>query len=172
LSTGEIQSCSSRRRGYDDHFHERVQAAALLLDDRRLNTLVRRDGLGEREEPERVRDRYEKMLELQHAPDAFAVRAGRSLEAVCADQGVHPKTDKNAELSQRLDQLVKRAEVPKALTDQGHLVRKYRNVGGHNGTWEVQDQDVPLIRASLSPSGLPLLGPANLARVYRRVQVA
>jgi hypothetical protein len=116
--------------------------------------------------PERVRDRYEKMLELQHAPDAFAVRAGRLLEAVCADQGVHPKTDKNAELSQRLDQLVKQAEVPKALTDQAHLVRKYRNLGGHDAAWEVEDQDVPLIRRFVE-SLLDFLywGPANLARV-------
>lgn len=48
--------------------------------------------------PERVRNRYERMLELQHAPDAFAVRAGRLLETVCADQGLYPKTDKDAEL--------------------------------------------------------------------------
>jgi Domain of unknown function (DUF4145) len=116
--------------------------------------------------PERVRARYEAMLELQHAPDAFAVRAGRLLEAVCADQGVHPKTDKNAELSQRLDQLVKQVGVPKALTDQAHLVRKYRNVGGHDNAWEVEDQDVPLIRRFVE-SLLDLLywGPANLARV-------
>jgi hypothetical protein len=116
--------------------------------------------------PQRVRARYEAMLELQHAPDAFAVRAGRLLETVCADQGVHPKTDKSAELSQRLDRLVEQAEVPKALTDQGHLVRKYRNVGGHDIAWEVEDQDVPLIRRFVE-SLLDFLywGPANLARV-------
>ncbi len=116
--------------------------------------------------PQRVRDRYERMLELQHAPDAFAVRAGRLLETVCADQGVHPKTDENAELSQRLDQLVKQAGVPKALTDQAHLVRKYRNVAGHDSGWEVEDQDVPLIRRFVE-SLLDFLywGPANLARV-------
>lgn len=123
--------------------------------------------------PPRVRGRYERMLELQHAPDAFAVRAGRLLETVCADQGVNPKTDKNAELSQRLDQLVKRAGVPKALTDQAHLVRKYRNVGGHDIAWEVEDQDVPLIRRFVE-SLLDFLywGPANLARGDRRVQEA
>jgi hypothetical protein len=116
--------------------------------------------------PERVRARYEAMLELQHAPDAFAVRAGRLLETVCADQGLHPKTDKDAELSQRLDQLVKQAGVPKALTDQAHLVRKYRNVGSHDKGWEVEDQDVPLIRRFVE-SLLDFLywGPANLARV-------
>jgi len=116
--------------------------------------------------PKRVRARYEAMLELQHAPDAFAVRAGRLLETVCADQGVRPKTDENAELSQRLDQLVKKAGVPKALTDQAHLVRKYRNVAGHDKGWEVEDQDVPLIRRFVE-SLLDFLywGPANLARV-------
>ena len=50
--------------------------------------------------PSRVRARYQSMLELLHAPDAFAVRSGRLLEAVCTDQGV-PSGD----LGPRLDQL-------------------------------------------------------------------
>jgi hypothetical protein len=115
--------------------------------------------------PPRVRDRYQAMLELQHAPDAFAVRAGRLLEAVCADQGV-PKSKEHPVLDKRLKALVTRAGVPSALTDQALLVKDYRNLGGHDDAWEVEDEDVPLIR-SFVESLLDFLywGPANLARV-------
>jgi len=115
--------------------------------------------------PERVRVRYEGMLELQHAPDAFAVRAGRLLEAVCTDQGV-PKSKKHPALDHRLKALVTRAGVPSALTDQALLVKDYRNLGGHDDAWEVEDKDVPLIRKFVE-SLLDFLywGPADLARV-------
>jgi hypothetical protein len=115
--------------------------------------------------PDRVRDRYAAMLELQHAPDAFAVRAGRLLEAVCADQGV-PKSKEHPALDHRLKALVTRAGVPAALTDQALLVKDYRNLGGHDDAWEVEDQDVPLIRKFVE-SLLDFLywGPADLARV-------
>lgn len=56
--------------------------------------------------------------------------------------------------------------MPKALTDQAHLVRKYRNLGGHAGAWEVKEQDVPLIRGFVEAL-LDFLywGPANLEQV-------
>jgi hypothetical protein len=115
--------------------------------------------------PERVRSRYEAMLELQHAPDAFAVRAGRLLEAVCADQGV-PKSKEHPALDHRLKALVTRGGVPSALTDQALLVKDYRNLGGHDDAWEVEEEDVPLIRKFVE-SLLDFLywGPADLARV-------
>jgi hypothetical protein len=115
--------------------------------------------------PERVRVRYEGMLELQHAPDAFAVRAGRLLEAVCTDQGV-PKSKEHPALDHRLKALVTRAGVPSALTDQALLVKDYRNLGGHDDAWEVEDEEVPLIRKFVE-SLLDFLywGPADLARV-------
>ena len=93
--------------------------------------------------PPRVRERYEGMLELLYAPDAFAVRAGRLLEAVCADQGVI-----TGDLGPRLDELAgrKRQLIPKALAEQAHLVREFRNVGGHDDDVEVDVDDVPLIR--------------------------
>ena len=80
--------------------------------------------------PQRVWKRYQKMLQIQAEPDAFAVRAGRLLEAICSDQGVA-----EGDLGPRLDQLAgkKRQTIPRALADQAHLVRKFRNVGGHDG---------------------------------------
>jgi hypothetical protein len=115
--------------------------------------------------PERVSARYTAMLELLHAPDAFAVRAGRLLETVCADQGVE-RTKEHRDLALRLDALVARGDVPKPLADQAHLVREYRNLGGHDAEMEVEDQDVPLIRGFVE-SLLDFLcwSPANLSRV-------
>lgn len=110
--------------------------------------------------PERVRQRYEAMLELLYAPDVFAVRAGRLLEAVCADQKVAGRN-----LDKRLQRLVADKAVPAGLVDQAHLVRHYRNIGSHDDDVEVEEEDVPLIRGFVEA----LLeffywGPAKLAR--------
>jgi hypothetical protein len=118
--------------------------------------------------PERVRTRYESMLELLHAPDAFAVRAGRLLEAVCTDQGVA-----RGALGPRLDQLAgkKRQVIPKALAEQAHLVREFRNLGGHDDAVEVDEGDVRLITGFVEAL-LEFLywGPAKLARGQKALQ--
>jgi hypothetical protein len=95
--------------------------------------------------PERVQRRYMEMLQVQHLPDAFAVRAGKALEAVCADQGV-PRTAKLKDLADRLDVLEAKGNLPKPLADQAHIAREYRNLGGHDAELDVRDADVPLIR--------------------------
>ena len=110
--------------------------------------------------PDRARERYESMLELLHAPDAFAVRAGRLLEAICADKGIV-----RGDLKDRIDSLVSGGTVPQALADQAHLVRNYRNVGGHDDDREVQADDVPLIRRFMEALLEYLYwGPAELER--------
>jgi Domain of unknown function (DUF4145) len=110
--------------------------------------------------PQRVRTRYQKMLELTYEPDAFAVRAGRLLEAVCSDRGISSGT-----LEKRLDKLVAGGGVPQALTDQAHLVRDYRNLGGHDEDLEVEAPDVPLIRAFVEALlDFLYFGPAKLER--------
>lgn len=94
--------------------------------------------------PDRVRERYGAMLEMLYAPDAFAVRAGRLLEAVCANQGV-PFGD----LGPRLDQLAGKKKgriLPPGLAKQAQLIREFRNIGGHDDDVEVEASDVPLIR--------------------------
>jgi hypothetical protein len=118
--------------------------------------------------PLRVRDRYESMLELLYAPDAFAVRAGRLLEAVCTDQGVV-----SGNLAHRLDELAgkKRQTIPQALAKQAHLVREFRNIGGHDKAVDVEARDVPLIRGFVEAL-LEFLywGPAKLERGEKALQ--
>jgi hypothetical protein len=116
--------------------------------------------------PDRVRERYLQMLELLHAPDAFAVRAGRLLEAVCAERGVAKGV-----LRDRIDLLVEQADVPAALVEQAHLVRRYRNFGGHDDDIEVEEADVPLIR-DFAETLLDYLywGPEKLAQGKGRLE--
>jgi hypothetical protein len=118
--------------------------------------------------PPRVGQRYRAMLELQYEPDAFAVRAGRTLEAVCNDQDVV-----EGELGPRLDQLAgkKRQTIPRGLADQAHLVRRFRNIGGHDDNVEVEPEDVPMIRDFVE-SLLDFLywGPAKLERGRNALQ--
>jgi hypothetical protein len=98
--------------------------------------------------PARVAERYLAMLKLAHTPDAFAVFAGRLLEAVCADRGI-PRDQgrrKNVPLRDRLDQLVSSGAVPEALAEQARLVKDYRNLGSHDNEVEVHADDVPLLR--------------------------
>jgi hypothetical protein len=110
--------------------------------------------------PERVQTLYLKMLELAAHPDAFAVRAGRLMEAICADQGVS-----NGTLYNRLTDLASSGNLPQALADQAHLVRAYRNLGGHDAELDVEEADVPLIR-SFAEALLEFFywGPAKLAQ--------
>lgn len=112
--------------------------------------------------PANIRARYEAMLDLQHAPDAFAVRAGRVLEAICADRGISDELS----LREQLNALVQQAEVPAPLVSQAHVVYTYRNYGGHVKEFEVEAGDVPLIRGFVDAL-LDFLyrGPAELARV-------
>ena len=82
------------------------------------------------------------MLELAYEPDAFAMRAGKVLEAICSDQGYV-----KGNLGPRLDKLIADDRLPQALGDQAHLVREYRNIGSHDdGSLDVETEDVPLIR--------------------------
>lgn len=115
--------------------------------------------------PAEIRSRYAAMLELRHAPDAFAVRAGRVLEAICADKMI------SEELSQReqLNALVEEAGVPDGLISQAHLVYTYRNYGGHLKELEVEDRDVPLIRGFMpAASAAPISDqPSSSIRLTR-----
>lgn len=149
-SCGEVTL--SRYLWIDQYFEpDDVTAETLYPQPHRIDDL-----------PVGVRTRYEAMLELQHAPDAFAVRAGRVLEAICADRRISDELS----LREQLDALVEQAEVPAALVSQAHVVYTYRNYGGHVKEFEVEEGDVPLIRGFIDAL-LDFLyrGPAELARV-------
>lgn len=115
--------------------------------------------------PKRVADRYIGMLEVAYIPDAFAVRAGKVLEAVCWDQEL--RVTREADLATRLDQLASKAhgKIPVGLRDQAHLVRKYRNVGGHDNDFDVEVDDIPIVREFVeSLLDYLYIGPAKLER--------
>lgn len=149
-SCGEVTL--SRYLWIDQYFDpEEVEVETLYPPPHRIDDL-----------PPGVRTRYEAMLELQHAPDAFAVRAGRVLEAICTDRQISDELS----LREQLDALVEQADVPAPLVSQAHVVYTYRNYGGHIKEFEVEEGDVPLIRGFIDAL-LDFLyrGPAELARV-------
>jgi hypothetical protein len=112
--------------------------------------------------PADVEKRYVKMLEYRHDPDVFAVQAGRTLEAICADRGL---SNKVGNLEARLDRLVNEELVPQPMVDQAHLVRRYRNIGGHDEVIDVEEEDVPLIQGFVDALLSYLYrDPAKLAR--------
>lgn len=91
--------------------------------------------------PPEVARRYTAMLEMLYAPDAFAVRAGKLLETLCADIGVTQSS-----LQSSLEKLAKEKRLPEPLAAQALLVKEYRNIGGHDSPLEVTDEDVPVLR--------------------------
>jgi hypothetical protein len=91
--------------------------------------------------PERVARRYSEMMRVLFQPEAFMVGAGRVLEAVCADLGIT-----EGSLQRRLEKLAARGDIPAPLAEQALLAKKYRNIGSHDDSLEMQGEDVVLIR--------------------------
>lgn len=100
------------------------------------------------------------MLELLHIPDAFAVRAGRLLEAVhgagCRRRRPRPEARSTCRQETSNDSARSRGT---------STPREFRNLGGHDADVEVEAADVPIIRGFLEAL-LEFLyrGPAKLAR--------
>lgn len=120
--------------------------------------------------PEAVRRRYAEMLAIRHEPDAFAMRAGKTLEAVCADQGF--PTDKRHSLDVQLKAMVEDGDYPQPLADQALIVKEYRNVGSHHDrNFDVGEADVPLV-AGFVDRMLDYLyrGPARLEELTERLE--
>jgi Domain of unknown function (DUF4145) len=63
------------------------------------------------------------------------------LEAVCSERGIA-----NGPLADRLRELAQRGKLPGPLAKQAHLIRRYRNIGGHDDDQEITKDDVTVIR--------------------------
>jgi hypothetical protein len=111
--------------------------------------------------PQRVARRYSEMMQVLFRPEAFAVGAGKVLEAVCTDLDIPTEPD----LYDRLEQLATSGKLPEPLAKQAHLIRRYRNIGGHDDDREIAPDDVKVIRGFVD-SLLDYLyrGPARYAR--------
>jgi hypothetical protein len=91
--------------------------------------------------PERVAMRYSEMMQVLFQPEAFSVGAGKVLEAVCTERGIA-----NGPLADRLRELAQRGKLPGPLAKQAQLIRRYRNIGGHDDDQEITKDDVTVIR--------------------------
>jgi hypothetical protein len=120
--------------------------------------------------PEGVSRRYAQMLAIRHEADAFAMRAGKTLEAVCADQGF--PTGKKNPLARQLKALVERGGYPQSLAEQALIVKEYRNIASHDDAkLDVEEADVPLI-VGFVDGMLDFLyrGPARLRELADRLE--
>lgn len=98
--------------------------------------------------PPAVAKRYREMLGARSRPNDFSVGAGRTLEAVCAHEGVPATTDRGGDrpLAKRLKALASDGRIPELLTDQAELVKDFRNIGGHHSSFDLDSTDVDLIQ--------------------------
>ena len=74
------------------------------------------------------------------APNAFANQIRRALEYVCQDKGA-----KGSSLHDQLENLAGTTQLPGALADVAHLMRKVGNVGSHADEEEVSHWDAELL---------------------------
>ncbi|MCP2245742.1 protein of unknown function (DUF4145) [Lentzea aerocolonigenes] len=92
--------------------------------------------------PESVKKQYDKARRVRSIDSEFYVLGlRRTLEAVCAEQGV-PK----GLLVNRLKKLAEDAKLPGAFTDMADYLREVGNVGAHQSDVEVTPADVDAAR--------------------------
>ncbi len=91
--------------------------------------------------PEIVKRNYEVALRIKNIdPNSFAVSIGRTLEAVCNEQGAPGKS-----LFDKLKYLEKQNGIPGHLAEMAEKLRLLRNIGAHLEGGEIEKEDVPLI---------------------------
>jgi len=90
--------------------------------------------------PQTVEKAYRTALDVQTSPNAFAVLAGRTLEAACN----HEKAP-GRDLASKLNHLANSGHIPQTLGEMAQQLRLLRNLGAHDAEDEVNQDDVPII---------------------------
>ncbi len=116
--------------------------------------------------PSLVEKRYKEALKVQHiSPNAFAVMAGRTLEAALNDKGVEGKM-----LGNKLHNLTTSDLIPKQLQEMAKQINKLRVFGAHDVEEDVIEEDVPIILSFVEAILEYLyIAPAKLAAVQSRL---
>lgn len=91
--------------------------------------------------PSPVMKAYEAALKVKPIhPGAFAVMAGKVLEAACNHEKAQGRN-----LAQKLDFLSKSGRIPITLVEMAKQVRLLRNLAAHDDEDEVTEEDIPII---------------------------
>ena len=93
--------------------------------------------------PAKVHQEYEAAQRVAMiAPNAYAVLLGRVLDCVCSDRNAVGKS-----LSEKLNDLAGKQEIPKHLAEMAHKLRQLRNVGAHADLGSLTDSEIPVLEA-------------------------
>src|SRR5438128_1666540 len=91
--------------------------------------------------PPKIAEEYEAALQVQHISlNACAVLLRRTLEAIFNHEKAQGKT-----LDQKVDYLLKSANIPPLLAEMAHLGRHIGNLGAHVDADEVTEEDVTVL---------------------------
>jgi hypothetical protein len=116
--------------------------------------------------PSPVMKVYEAALKVKPIdPSAFAVLAGRILEAACNHEKAQGRN-----LAQKLEYLAKSERIPTTLVKMAQQVRLLRNLAAHDAEDEVTEKDVPIILEFLEAILEYLyVAPAKIQAVQKRL---
>jgi hypothetical protein len=91
--------------------------------------------------PETIDKAYESALRVRPIDaNAFGVLLGRVLDLICIDRKAEGRT-----LSERLDDLASKGEIPGKLVQIAKGLRQFRNVGAHAELGELTTAEVPIL---------------------------
>ncbi len=91
--------------------------------------------------PPKIAEEYEAAIQVQNISfNACAVLLRRTLEAIFNHEKAQGKT-----LEQKVDYLLKSANIPPLLAEMAHLGRHIRNLGAHVDANEVTEEDVTVL---------------------------
>ncbi len=91
--------------------------------------------------PESIEKAFRAALKAQDIePNACAVAAGRTLEAVCNYEQIKP-----GRLADRLKILANSDRMPKTVAEMANQLKQLRNLGAHADDDEITEEDVPII---------------------------
>lgn len=116
---------------------------------------------------EEVKKAYDAALNVRSIdPNAFAVLLGRVLDKICEDRKA-----KGESLSQRLDDLAQRGEIPSRLSEMAKSLKDLRNVGAHANLGELTVKEIPFLD-DLCKAILEYVysGPELLERVQKHLE--
>lgn len=117
--------------------------------------------------PENVATAYKAARAVREIDaNAFAVLLGRVLELICLDRGAVGNS-----LSNQLQDLANKGEIPGRLADMAHQLRALRNIGAHASLGDLTRAEVPVVdelcRAILE---YVYTAPSRIAKVEQRIQ--
>lgn len=110
-------------------------------DDVTVQVLYPKEPLMIRGLTENVKKAYEAALKVRSIdPNAFAVLLGRVLDKICEDRKAT-----GGSLSQRLDDLAQRGEIPSRLAEMAKSLKNLRNIGAHANLGELTAKEIPFL---------------------------